>query len=706
MATEQQLTLKFRVNDDGSMVLDSINKKLQGIDQSAQGMGRSLTLIKWDAVANLGEKISELSQKFVQLVEAGARATAIQDSFNLITKASGVMSDALVERMKIASGVFVQETDIMVKAQQLLVEGFSPDQIVKLTEASRVAARKMGTDVASAFDLVTQAVITGRTRAIRAAFPMDESEVMEKYAASIGSVTSMLSEAGRQQALYNEVVRQLNEYTQKYGELMPSQYEQLQKTKSAWAEMGINIKKAAMEMGELLGATVKWIALKLPGGKISPEAWGGGTGGAALYGMPSTQPGQYGADYEAKMNALMAKDDAIKAAQSSKDAQDKSQRLIKQKEFNDAYTKLVDEYGVKIQGAEDKTYQNQLQLYDLQQKAAEDAIKKQYGTAMLAKVLPLIDQYYDQMRKQVEKKYGMEERLKQATEAAQALYEGPQPRETVPSIPTFSMAEQIEMQFAAKFGAGSEYLKSQSQVAIQFAEVTGDIDKQIAAMKEQADQYAWLQTATGKWSDATASAYKKVVDIQTQQMTTGAQFVKDLGTQFADQWSSTLTKVLSGQEKFGDAMKKMFSDLAGYVTQYILKMITMEALFGNQKGSLVSGQGLFGWLGGLLGGGGGGGGGFSYGFSGLMMQSGGVFNRPTLGVIGEAGPEAVVPLKGGKIPIEGSHGTTVVYNIVNNAVDAPSFVELCKRNPAGFLQAIQKDADSAGVMRKIIKEMA
>jgi hypothetical protein len=694
VATEQQLTLKFKVNDDGSMVLDSINKKIAAIDQSAQGMGRSLTLIKWDAVTNLASTVSQLGQEFVELAEKGARASAIQDSFNLITKASGVMSDALVERIKIASGVFVQETDIMVKAQQLLVEGFSADQIVKLTEASRVAALKMGTDVASAFDLVSQAVITGRTRAIRAAFPMDESEVMEKYAASIGSVTSMLSEAGRQQALYNEVVRQLTEYTQKYGELAPSQYEQLQKQKSAWAEMGIVIGKAAAAMAQLVVDAAKWMDLQ---SRKAGAAFGVPVADwmkSVTPGIGSAPPGQYGPDYEAKMQALMAKEDTTKAAQAAKDAQDKSQRLIKQKEFNDAYVKLVDEYNVKIQNVGQKGYQDQLRLYDLEEKSVEDSIKKQYGASMLAKVLPLIDQYYDKQRAEVQKKYGMHERLSQAAIAAEAMYQGPIVRQTIPEVPTTPVISDAEIAFISKFGAGSDWVKAQSSVAAQYAEVTGDINAQIAAMKTEADQYAYLQNVTGKWSAETATAYKKVVDIQTQQMSTGAQFVKDLGTQLADQWSSTLTKVLSGQEKFGDAMRKMWTDIAESITQQLLKMAMMEALFGNQKGTLVSGSGLIGWIGGALG--------------LIKAQEGfsGWVNQPTLFMAGESGREhvGVTPEgKMGKIPVEGGGGNVVVLNVTNNAVDAPSFMDLCQKNPGGFFQALLKDAQGAGVMRTIIK---
>jgi len=49
------------------------------------------------------------------------------------------------------------------------------------------------------------------------------------------------------------------------------------------------------------------------------------------------------------------------------------------------------------------------------------------------------------------------------------------------------------------------------------------------------------------------------------------------------------------------------------------------------------------------------------------FASGGVVNKPTIGMVGEAGPEAIIPLNGGSVPVEmkgsGSGGVTVINNI-------------------------------------------
>jgi len=61
-------------------------------------------------------------------------------------------------------------------------------------------------------------------------------------------------------------------------------------------------------------------------------------------------------------------------------------------------------------------------------------------------------------------------------------------------------------------------------------------------------------------------------------------------------------------------------------------------------------------------------GGVSPGFAGIAIPAfaaGGLVNRPTLAMVGESGPEAVIPLQGGKIPtrMESGRPIQVVMNI-------------------------------------------
>jgi len=142
----------------------------------------------------------------------------------------------------------------------------------------------------------------------------------------------------------------------------------------------------------------------------------------------------------------------------------------------------------------------------------------------------------------------------------------------------------------------------------------------------------------------------------------------DFGQTIADNFNTMFVDTLTnGFKNMGDAFKKFCNSLLNSFVSAIGKMIVEWALFQTtttggetKKSFLGGGSGLgtvIGWLGSIVG-----------------LQEGGIFNRPTPAVVGEAGPEAVIPLKGGKIPIEGGAGggnTTVIMYI--EATDVDSF---------------------------------
>lgn len=99
----------------------------------------------------------------------------------------------------------------------------------------------------------------------------------------------------------------------------------------------------------------------------------------------------------------------------------------------------------------------------------------------------------------------------------------------------------------------------------------------------------------------------------------------------------------------------------------------------------------------------------------VPFARGGIVNKPTLfpmasgmGLMGEAGPEAVMPLKrgaDGKLGVtaegEGSGATNITMNI--NAVDAQSFVQMLKTNRATVQSLIVDSLYKNGQVRKAIQ---
>ena len=199
-------------------------------------------------------------KKAMDWAEIGARAEAVAESFNAVTKSIGVDGEKLISDIKKAAYTYVDSTDIMQTANRLLAEGVEANDIPKLFEAARVAARIMGIEVPEAMRFVEEAVVSLRTRGLRRAFPMEDQKVFKAFADSIKVDADMLGELGKRQAIVNEILTQAVEKTALLGgKLLPQHSEELQKLNSAIKESKELIGKMIVEgIAPAISAYKEW----------------------------------------------------------------------------------------------------------------------------------------------------------------------------------------------------------------------------------------------------------------------------------------------------------------------------------------------------------------------------------------------------------------------------------------------------------------
>lgn len=185
--------------------------------------------------------------------------------------------------------------------------------------------------------------------------------------------------------------------------------------------------------------------------------------------------------------------------------------------------------------------------------------------------------------------------------------------------------------------------------------------------------------------------------------------IETLSSGISSAWSTNMTAMIKGTQSFGETIKNIFTSMADSVVSSITKMIANLLLFGTISGGQKK-EGGYGGLIGLVGS-------IFLSEGGILpshftpirqFAGGGVASRPTLGMVGEGGgPEAVVPLRGGGIPVEftgqGSGGNYTLINI--QATDVKSFEEQLKRNPNAIVEIIYKNARGGGAMKDIVRSM-
>jgi len=82
---EKDFTLKFKVTDEGTVVLDKISQKITGMDKSVKGVSSSLSLIKWDSIVNLGARAINAGEQVYDF------ARSIATSANEIKRQAEIM---------------------------------------------------------------------------------------------------------------------------------------------------------------------------------------------------------------------------------------------------------------------------------------------------------------------------------------------------------------------------------------------------------------------------------------------------------------------------------------------------------------------------------------------------------------------------------------------------------------------------------------
>ncbi len=181
----------------------------------------------------------------------------------------------------------------------------------------------------------------------------------------------------------------------------------------------------------------------------------------------------------------------------------------------------------------------------------------------------------------------------------------------------------------------------------------------------------------------------------------------------------------TGQFRFKDFVRSALIQLNTLLFKIaVLEPMAKSLSAALQGGGGGGGGGFGGLLSGLFGGGGGGdlfsmfGGssGMFFAKGGLIpYAAGGIVHRPTvfpmangMGLMGEAGPEAVMPLKrtaSGDLGIQAAGGGSVI-NINISAADAQSFYDMCRRNPAAITDPVERALQGNQSIRRTIMRTA
>jgi len=113
---DKEVSIRFKVNDDGSVVLEGISQNLKKIETNTQGVGNSLKLIKFDSLINLGERAFHAGERIYQL--AKTTASALND-IDRLSKVAGMSSEQFQKMQYAAKMTDVEAGDLATGLKKL-----------------------------------------------------------------------------------------------------------------------------------------------------------------------------------------------------------------------------------------------------------------------------------------------------------------------------------------------------------------------------------------------------------------------------------------------------------------------------------------------------------------------------------------------------------------------------------------------------------
>lgn len=245
---DQKIELEI-VMDDGS-----IKRAFGTIKKEADETGSIFAnAFKIGSVTDLASAINlangalntfkKTADALVNEVISGERIDAITKRFELLAQSSGMSAEALSAGIeKAVAGTIDMEDALQSTSSSLINLQTGLNEIPALFEIARKSALLFGGDALSNFERLQQAILSGNTRSLRElGLFINSTATIDNYEKALGAASGGLTEAGRQQALLNEILKVGNERFQNVNASITPVDESIKKLGVSYKEVGDTI---------------------------------------------------------------------------------------------------------------------------------------------------------------------------------------------------------------------------------------------------------------------------------------------------------------------------------------------------------------------------------------------------------------------------------------------------------------------------------
>lgn len=374
--TEKTINLRFKMTDDGSIVLDKVTGKMAQMPKHVESMNTSLNLIKWDSLVSLGKQALETGQQIMQM----ARETA--SAINDIERSARVAGMATDEYQKMAYAA--KMSDVSIEELSVGMKRFS----VNMDEA-----QKVGGPAADKFERIGVSIkdSSGKMKELNQIMLeiADKFSTWEDGPRKIAIAVDLFGRSGERLIPYlnqgAEGIKRFYEEAEKMGIILDKDLiakgteleDQFKRAEARFSAFAKTIVVRAYEMVDSIESAAKAQehlneAIKSAGGIVTEEDE------LALEMQKVNEAAEHGAKIFEKLNAA-----ALKQAMQPPAMVDKEKDL-----------KIYREVNLQLLKDEESTLKRMIDLQEKLNKSSDDAIKimEQLGVGTKASLTQWIEQ--------------------------------------------------------------------------------------------------------------------------------------------------------------------------------------------------------------------------------------------------------------------------------------------------------------------------
>lgn len=235
-------TTTFRLDLDNKDFLVASGKALEAIKGLGEqdnlsgllsGLGKVTAVLGVVSAAVLAFKVA------LDMTKEGEQIKQVNNQFEILAAQSGVASDKLRKGLEASSRGLIDNTELLKIANKAMIDmGGSAQKLPQLLDLARKTTSVFGGDLKSNFEALSFAINTGNTRALKhLGIVVDQDKAYRTYAASIGVISSELSQAGRQQAVLNAVLAEGGDKFKNVSEALDTSTTNIQRLSVAFNQL-------------------------------------------------------------------------------------------------------------------------------------------------------------------------------------------------------------------------------------------------------------------------------------------------------------------------------------------------------------------------------------------------------------------------------------------------------------------------------------